>query len=169
MVTLLALSFTAGERASAVAQTGSVDLASAEEFDHSHRWHLFYSGDPFHGWRLTDVERWRAFRRPVWSFFYGEDSLEIQNWNVCVRFLARYPGHPKAFDFHGAKAARIRSAGSFEVYTGRTTVVIFGERPLDRRAGAVLRRIGRSHPPQRLRPPVKGSLRGKLRCQRKYR
>jgi hypothetical protein len=170
LLALLILGIGSGFRTSTASPSArSIDLGSARHFDASHRWHLYYSGDSFHRWPLTDVYSDREFGHRVWSFFYGNDSLEIQNWNVCVRFLARYPDHPRAFNFHGAKAVRIHSAGTrFEVYTGRTTVVIFGPRPLARRAAARLRRVGRPHPPARLRSPVKGSLNGKLRCQRGY-
>jgi hypothetical protein len=154
----------------------SPELGSAKEFDKSHRWHLFYSGDRVHGWDFTDVLRSRSEGHPNWTFFYGDcadsttDScsprLQVQAWNVCVRYFARYPGKPKLIDFHGAKAARIPTADDFEVYTGRSTIAIFGPYHAARRAAAKLRRVVRRHSPESLSPPAKGSLQGKLHCQR---
>jgi hypothetical protein len=150
------------------------DAEPARRFD---RFKLYYVGESYGDWPITHVSKLRAFDRPWWSFVYGECTpppdggclppLEIQDWSACVRFLARYPGHLESFPFRGAKAAWVPSAGSFEVYTGRTTVVIFAD-DHRRQVGRALLNVRADMLPNHLKPPAPGAIRGHLRCQRKY-
>jgi hypothetical protein len=55
-----------------------------------------------------------------------------------------------------------------EIFTGRTTVVIFATHEnVARSTARQLRNVRQAQPPSLLPPPVPGSLRGKLPCQRK--
>jgi hypothetical protein len=57
-----------------------------------------------------------------------------------------------------------------EIFTGRTTIVVFGnERSLIKVAARELREVHRNQAASRLPPPAPGSLEGKLPCQRKRR
>jgi hypothetical protein len=114
--------------------------------------------------------------RRAWSFGYGDCEppegeggcplpLEVQNWSICTRFPSLYPGPtPKTESVHGAQT--LPAGGGLDVYTGRTTVVIFGQSA--RRAEIVesLRRVADDVESSRLPPPVPGALEGKLACQR---
>lgn len=144
---------------------------------------VFYPGQVVDGARLSRVVKEdqgsSGGRNARWDLFYGDctppggDSgcappLEVQNYSTCRRWADIYPGRPHLFNLRGAKAAWVRSAGSLEVYTGRTTVVIFANhRRVARLASRLLRSARQDHPPARLRPPAPGSLWGKLPCQRK--
>jgi hypothetical protein len=163
--------------ASTVGATSSdVDLEAARRFD---GFRLYWAGERFRRVPVTDISWFRAFGRRWWSFIYGDceppageggcaPPFEIQDWSACVRYLDVYPGNPEAFPFRGAKAAWIPTAGSFEVYTGRTTVVIFANsRRTAKRVGRGLRGIRATEVPERLPRPARGSLHGDLRCQRR--
>jgi hypothetical protein len=149
--------------------TGS-NLSPAQVFDRSHRWHLFYSGRHVFRQGLTDVYDYGERGHRVWSFFYGAEALEVQNWSACARFWGQYHGRPRIVSYHGAKAAWIHNvAGSWlEVYSGRTTIVAFGSRALAWRAAWRLRRVNAGRRSRRLAPPVEGALSGRLRCQRSH-
>lgn len=148
-----------------------VDPAEAQA---KSKFRLYYLGDSFHGLPLTDVTSGPggAPGRRTWSFIYGDCDpgggdggcavpLEVQNWGVCERHPALYPGQtPKPFSFRGAKAGHING---FSIYTGRTTVVIFGR--LAEQAAKSLRVVGSREVSQRLPAPVKGALNGSLSCQ----
>lgn len=116
-------------------------------------------------------------RSAAWTFFYGtcvpsgeglcSVPLQIQNYSTCRRWAGAYPGKPRLFSFRGAKAAWVRTAGSLEIYTGRTTVVIFARSHSVATSTARLLRTVGSTRPSSLPPPVPGSLRGELPCQGK--
>jgi hypothetical protein len=136
---------------------------------------------------LTDIlfERPRVPRRSMWSFIYGDCTaqgeegcsppFEVQNYDACRRNLASYrpsePGFPSPTysitRIRGVPVALFSDDARAEVYTGRTTVVIFARsissaRGSIRRLRAVNRRltpVGASLP-----PPVAGALQGRLRC-----
>lgn len=178
----------------------NVDLAPAEHFED---FELYYLGDSFQGLPLTSIDRSEDFGRTDWTFIYGSCTpkdggepscappLEIQNWSVCVRFLARYPGHPPPTQtVQGASAAYIPTAGGVDAYTGRTTVVVFNLEPAPgtqevspgtikvlpkrqfdvppnaREAIEHLRPVGAGTVPSRLPGPDHGALEGRLPCQR---
>jgi len=152
-------------------------LSEVEKFKD---YRVYYAGSEVGGYPLetvTESEARRKGRRDaIWDFGYGDctpapDSgcslpISIQNWSTCQRWAGIYPGKPRLFSFHGAKAAWVPTAGSLEVYTGRTTVVIFAwSRGLSESAARQLRTVHQEQSPSRLRPPVPGSLRGNLPCQ----
>jgi hypothetical protein len=139
----------------------------------SAKFRLYYLGGSFHGLPLTDVTPGPGHH--TWSFIYGDCDpgggffdeggcaapLEVQNWSACERHLARYSGHtPKPFSFRGAKAANI---SGFNIYTGRTTLVIYGR--LREQAAKSLQAVGSDEVSQRLPAPVPGALNGSLPCQ----
>lgn len=137
---------------------------------------LYYLGDSFHGHPLTFAGPGPGsgnHLRRAWSFVYGNCTpsggeegcappLEIQNWSICTRFPALYPGlTPKTSPVHGAET--LPAGGGLDVYTGHTTVVIFGEDKL-----AVVRsltRVSDGAVADALTPPAPGSLAGGLPCQ----
>ena len=91
--------------------------------------------------------------------------LEIQNWSICTRFPALYPGPtPKTESVRGAET--LRAGGGLDVYTGRTAVVIFGQGDDKARVVEDLRTVANGAEPKSLPPPVAGALEGKLACQR---
>ncbi len=160
------------------AAAAAPSLSEVREFD---GYHIYYAGDEVAGIPFEEVEKseWPENRRFTgWSFYYGDCALpegeggcspplQIQNYNTCRRWAAAYPGKPRLFNFRGAKAAWVSSAGSLEIYTGRTTVVIFANRKRVAKRAARLMRNVRQTKPSRLSPPVAGSLWGKLPCQDK--
>lgn len=158
----------------AVAEDYDSDLTPAREFE---RFRLFYAGERFEGLEVTHVLTSRDWGWKSWAFIYGDcvpppggscaPPLEVQDWSICVRFPKLYPGHVRTFPFRGAKAAWVPTAGSFEVYTGKTAAVIFADdRHFAKRAGRALLDVRETTIPKRLAPPKRGSLRGHLACQR---
>jgi hypothetical protein len=175
LLVVLAIGAAALERNSASAQSG-VDLAPAEQFD---RFRLYYLGDSFEDLPLTDIDRDRVSRHAVWNFIYGDCEpppgqtscafpLVVQNSTICDRFPAVFYVIPKTFPFRGARVARPPTAGSVDIYTGRTTVSIFGDAEDQEGAAHALREVGSTTVPPRLRSPPKGSMKGKLPCQQRW-
>ena len=151
----------------------TLDLQSANDF---HGFSLYYAGSAFHGLPLTDVlsEPGRSGRARTWSFIYGScdpgggffdeggcaPPLEVQNWSICERYPALYgKDRPRLRPFRGARLA----SSPPEIYTGRTTVVVFGEQ----RAGVLraLRPVGSTAASNQFPPPAPGTLNGRLPCQ----
>jgi hypothetical protein len=108
----------------------------------------------------------------------GEDHpscappIEIQVFSTCRRWFSALSGKRHLYDFRGAKATGGKGGpegGSpIEVFTGRTTVVIWADnRNILKAAARNLRDVRASKPQLHLPPPVPGSLWGKLACQRK--
>jgi hypothetical protein len=153
-------------------------LTEVKKFD---GYHLYYAGIQVVGVPFVDVEKgeWpKDSRLADWTFYYGDCALpegeggcsvplQIQNYSTCRRWADAYPGEPRLFNFRGAKAAWVSSAGSLEIYTGRTTVVIFANRKSIARRAARLMRGVRQARPTRLPAPGPGSLEGDLPCQNK--
>ncbi len=75
------------------------------------------------------------------------------------------------YEFRGAKATGgdgRYEVSPMEIFTGRTTIIIFGdEKPLIKTAARELREVHRAQAASRLHPPAPGSLEEKLPCQRK--
>ncbi len=140
---------------------------------------MYYAGKQVAGVPFAEFEeeKWPQDQRLTgWTAYYGDCALpegeggcslplQIQNYNTCRRWADAYPGEPRLFDFRGAKAAWVSSAGSFEIYTGHTTVVLFANRKsVAMRAARLLRGV-RQPEPSPLPPPAPGSLDGSLPCQ----
>jgi hypothetical protein len=157
-------------------------LSEVEKFD---TYPLYYAGDEIAGNELDDIsgeDDWQhnPDQRSVgFTFFYGTcdatpdgpfdeggcaPPIQIQVSSICDRHLGLYRWKSDVFDLRGAKAA---ANGGLEIFTGRTTVVIFGDRELMRPTIRQLRRVGQDAAPSRLPPPVPGGVRGRLPCQHK--
>jgi hypothetical protein len=111
--------------------------------------------------------------------------LSVQNWSTCVRWANVFtrsrnphglfrPRKAKAaqdrrlFDFRGAKAALGEGGSDLEIFTGRTTVVIWAHRRnVADSTAQQLRDVRQRRPSAPLPPPIPGSLQGKLPCQEK--
>lgn len=150
---------------------------------------IYYAGKEIAGLPLTGIsgEEWKrdgSQRSPGPDFGYGNCELpsglfaeggchvplSIQNWSRCSRWPGQYPrGHrPRVFDFRGTKAAW--TGGGLEIFTGRTTTVIFGFRKSAVMAAArQLRDVRQTDPPTLLPRSAPGSLWGNWPCQRKRR
>jgi len=157
-------------------------LAELEKFD---AYPLYYAGEEVGGNQLEtilgngDWEESPSPRSLSFTFVYGDcdppDGLfaeggcappvQIQTYSICNRNLGMYSGRQKAFDVKGAKGST--NGGGLEVFTGRTTVVIFGGGSLKRIKSTVgkLRRVGEEVSPRRLPPPVPGGVWGKASCR----
>jgi hypothetical protein len=155
-------------------------LAEAERFREYRVYHL---GEAFREQPLTAVPRGRdaVKRRPTFSFIYGDcepapcaADYEIQNYAACSRNLAVYPRGSKPRPvptIRGAAVYRVPDRGRFdslEVYTGRTTLVVFAPsyRGARRAVKAVRSADGKVTVDDPIPPPARGSLRGRLRCPR---
>jgi hypothetical protein len=151
------------------------DLAKVRSFS---AFHVYFAGHSTTSLPLESVlkEPLRGGGRSTsWTFFYGKCGswseglcsvpLQIQDYSTCRRWADAYPGKPHLFAFRGAKAAWVGTAGSFEVYTGRTTVVIFARSRRVAWVAAQRLRDVNSTKPSRLPPPTPGSLWGRLPCQ----
>jgi hypothetical protein len=97
--------------------------------------------------------------------------LQVQTWPACERNLSSYAADPsgaplphRRLTVRGAPAALFDEGLRLEIYTGASTVVVFGERAsLVRRAAKAVRPLtgGRL---VRLAPATAGALQGKVRC-----
>jgi hypothetical protein len=160
-------------------------LSEVKEFD---AYPLYYAGDEIAGNELDDIsgeDDWQhnPDQQSVgFTFFYGTcdptpdgpfdeggcaPPVQIQVSSICDRHPGLYSGKPDVFDLRGAKASA--NGGGLEIFTGRTTVVIFGERELMRPTIHQLRRMDQDATPSRLPPPVPGGVQGRLPCQHKPR
>lgn len=110
--------------------------------------------------------------------------LSIQNWSTCDRWAnlfarsrnshglldprkAKAAPNRRLFDFRGAKATGGEGGSELEIFTGRTTVVIFAhKRDVAESAARQLRDVRQGRMRWLLPPPAPGSLQGKLPCQR---
>jgi hypothetical protein len=154
---------------------------------------VYFLGQSFEGLplvaklrRLSKPGRGEAFGADFYSYLYGQCSLnagedggcpapiEVQSWAACKRNLSVYTltpdGKPlprKQFVLRGVPAALFEEGNRLEVYTGTTTIVIFGNDPKQiRRAADQLRTLKGSPPKpgEPLPPPADGALQGTLPC-----
>lgn len=179
-VLILAVAVTASSLDTAGA--AETDLPAAQAFE-GHE--VYYAGQEFEALPITHILGGPK-KQATWTFIYGDCTpppgascfppLEVQTWSACRRYHAIYdelpPGFglkpPKPSPFRGAKAAWIPSAGGFEVYTGRTTVVVFADsRQVAKRAASVVLDVRDVTVPASLPAPVKGAIDGDLPCQGK--
>lgn len=160
-------------------------LSEVKEFD---AYPLYYAGDEIAGNELDDIsgeDDWRhnPDQQSVgFTFFYGTcdaspDGLfddggcappvQIQVSSICDRHPGPHRRRQDIFDLRGAKASVF--GGGLEIFTGRTTLVIFSERELMKPTIHQLRPIDQAAAPSRLPPPVPGGVSGRLPCQHKPR
>jgi hypothetical protein len=138
---------------------------------------LYYAGDALAGDALEFAGRGPGSGlgvRRSWSFIYGDCTPpageggcapphEIQNWSICARSPALYRTPAlRTSTINGAETLRV-GGGGLDVYTGRTTVVIFGGDGAS--VVPLLRRVSDGAAPEALPPPAPGALEGKLPCQ----
>lgn len=153
--------------------TSTPELTAAESYDD---YALYYLGSSFDGFPLTSAAMGPGSgtgRKRAWDFIYGDCTpsgdepsctppLDLQNWSICTRFPARYPGPTqKTTTIDGVET--LPAGGGLDVYTGLTTVVIFG----GNRSQVIrsLTPVSGEAGPGKLPPPAPGSLEGKLPCQ----
>jgi hypothetical protein len=144
---------------------------------------VYYAGKKVDRLPFTGISEAKAGRWIYWNFSYGDCNLpsgffvesgcslplSIQNWSTCYRWASKLHRNLRLFDFEGAKAAGGGRGGfPLEIFTGRTTVVIFAhDQSVSKSAARQLRNVRQAQPSALLPPPVPGSLRGKLPCQGK--
>ncbi len=93
--------------------------------------------------------------------------LAVQIWSACVRYANAYDvSADEELFMRGVPAAFYENWGRLELYTGRTTVVIFGP-PKSRdyliEAALALRGINRAvDPGEKLPSPAVGALDGRM-------
>jgi len=168
---------------------GAEDGPGLERFSGVKRFDAFrvyYAGKEVAGLPLEDIEGAEGgYYVPStgWSFYYGdcdppsglfaeggcELPLQIQNYSICRRWAGLLHRKHRIVGFRGAKTAGSGNGigNPVEIFTGRTTVVIFATHGSVARSAARQLRNVRQAQPALLPPPVPGSLQGKLPCQRK--
>jgi hypothetical protein len=151
---------------------GNFTLSDAESFSH---YALYYAGPSVDGFPLTVVQHDPGDV----DFQYGSCSagpdtgcpapVEIQVAPACHRNLSMYRDpygpQPRPTRIRSVPAAFFEGGARLEIYTGRSTVVIFGAHERVLRAARSLQ--GLNVPiaaDAALPPPAKGALEGKLRC-----
>jgi hypothetical protein len=155
-------------------------MSEVEEFN---AFHVYYAGEEVAGLRFETISehppiRDRDERSSFWDFSYGDcappgngacdPQLYVQSWSTCYRWASMSPHKLHLFNLRGAKASG-GGGSEWEIFTGRSTVVIFASsRPLAVAAAHQLRKVGQTETPALLPPPVRGSLGGKLPCQRPW-
>lgn len=155
-------------------------LSEVKEFD---GYRVYYAGKEVAGLPLEGIqgEEWKSDPRAIrWSFIYGRCTrppegeagcpppLQIHNYSTCRRWAGISGSKPQLYNFRGTKAVGSGTSieDPLEIFTGNTTVVIFSEQPkVAIRAARRLLSVRQARP-VRLSPPIPGSLRGKLPCQR---
>lgn len=157
------------------------------------RYRLYYLGERYGGLPLTailgrlqppayapSVKRLPPPTSPTFTFVYGDcepprgreggcaPPLSIQNFEVCAVSPKSHAAPPSALTerIRGVPYLRNPGAGSLNVFTGQTTVTIFGSWRGALRAAEDLRSID-GHVPaaSKLPQPVSGALEGRLRCR----
>lgn len=93
-------------------------------------------------------------------------DIQLQVEDICVAWPERMDGPPGTEPFRGARAAWSWSLGQFDVFTGDSTVHVYGGRKQAMEIAAELRPIGTATPVKNLAPPLAGALEGELPCQR---
>ena len=152
---------------------------------------VFFLGSSFEGLKLSGRIRrlekpqpGEAFGADFFSYLYGTCKtsakdptcpipLEVQSWAACKRNRSVYrltpAGEPlprKDTTIRGVPASHFEEGFRLEVYTGRTTVVIFGNSSAQiTRAALEMRSVdGKIKPREPLPPPAPGALTGELAC-----
>ena len=153
-------------------------VADAREF---RGYRVYWLGESFRSKELTHASRGERKGQATFTFIYGDCEAEsdagcappyqLQNYHACARNLAGYEGpKPKRRKpIRGAEVYEFGDGGMFdrlEVYTGRTTITVSA--PTAAKARGVVRLLesinGTISPEERLRPPQRGAMEGKLRC-----
>jgi len=161
---------------------GNFSTADAARFS---EFRLYDLGPAHEGLPVTAVIRDDRLRLPgervrenAVTFVYGdcepvEDTgcappLQVQVWPACERNLAVYPNERilprRTLRLRGVPAALFEDGHRLELYTGRETVVIFGNDTTQvLRAAAALRSVGGPAGGE-LPAPAAGALSGRVAC-----
>jgi hypothetical protein len=142
---------------------------------------LYYLGESFERLRLERIIRIDAkplpaepIRRNDVTFIYGwcdagEDGclppLQVQIWDACQRHLRLYDYLPEdRLTLRGVPAATWEGGWRLELFTGRVTIVLFGQEPAQlRRAALALRGVNNRIPAsEELPAPVPGAVLGDI-------
>ena len=148
------------------------------------KFRIYWAGDRVLGDPITDafVRTEPRTQTPTFTFIYGDCDgdacapIEVQVYAACARNLAIYERAPKArrLHFHRTRIRRVPAitvreetgAARIEIYTGRSTIVIFATS--GRRARRIAKRLasidGRIQPRERFPRPAVGHLAGKVEC-----
>lgn len=145
---------------------GNMSLQEARRF---RPLRVYWVGRRFEAFILSSISRHRSSgprgRGPVVSLIYG--GFDIQLWPACVRVPAdsgAAPGPRSGVRIRGVDGLFFEGGYRLELVTGKTTIVLFGERRRLLRVARALRPVGASKPARRLPPPAPGALSGRLRC-----
>jgi hypothetical protein len=163
---------------------GSDDGPSLSEVKKFDAYPVYYAGAEVAGQPLEEILgdlRQKGQQASCCTFIYGHcdppptgeggcpPPVEIQVSSTCRRWASALHRRRFLYDFRGAKAAGHAQSGiedPIEIFTGRTTVVVFSEdQSLAMTAARRLHDVRAARPQPRLPPPVRGSLWGKLPCQ----
>jgi hypothetical protein len=177
------VSLLAGLILGSCAADAAPSLNEVKKFD---AYRLYYASAEVAGLQLEEIlgDPSQNNQRSAFNFIYGtcelegEDHpscappIEIQVFSTCRRWFSAISGKRRIYAFRGAKATGgkggVEGGSPIEVFTGRTTVVIWAEdRNILKAAAHQLRDVRAAGPQLHLPPPVPGSLSGKLPCQRK--
>jgi hypothetical protein len=156
-------------------------LREVEAFD---AFPVYQAGEEVAGLRLEAVSshppvRGDDQRSMFWTFSYGDcdpprdgdcdPQLQVQSWSTCYRWASQLHRRLRLFNVRGAKGIRGAGGSKVEVFTGRTTVVLFAyTRSFATAAARQMRKVSQTQTPSLLPAPVPGSLGGKLPCQRPW-
>ena len=161
------------------AATATRDLSEVEAFD---AYPVYSAGEEVAGLHFEVIskhEQFRDQRSTFWNFSYGnctppgngacDPQLHVQSWSTCYRWFSSFRRKRHLFNLRGAKASGGEGGSELEIFTGRSTVVIFAySHSLAMAAARQLRKVGQTEAPAVLPPPVPGSLGGKLPCQKPW-
>jgi hypothetical protein len=179
---LLAVLLVVAAAIPAIAALDGESRGAADEAREFRGYRVFWLGERFGSQELTNASREESRKDgTTFTFIYGDCEAEsdsgcappyqLQNYSACERNLATRGGpRPKRRKpIRGAAVYRFGDGGTFdmlEVYTGRTTIVVFA--PTEAEARRVVRRLESTNvklgPDDPLGPPARGAVRGKLRC-----
>ena len=156
-------------------------LSEVEAFD---AFPVYQAGDEVAGLRLEAVSSHPPVkdhdqRSMFWTFAYGDcdppragdcdPQLQVQSWSTCYRWASQLHRRLRLFNVRGAKGIRGAGGSEVEIFTGRTTVVLFAyTQSLAMAAARQMRKVSQTQTPSLLPAPVPGSLGGKLPCQRPW-
>jgi hypothetical protein len=159
------------------------NLGEVEAFD---GFPVYYAGEEVDGLPFESISEHPPVkdgdeRSPFWSLSYGDCTpppdggcslpITVQSWSTCYRWfnMSHHQRRPHLVNLRGAKASGGIGGSELEIFTGRSTVVIFAySHNLAMAAARQLRKVGQTETPALLPPPVPGSLGGKLPCQRPW-
>jgi hypothetical protein len=154
----------------AVEPSGNLGVEGARRF---RRFGLYWVGRQFDGFVLSSISSTPSTglrgRQTVVDVQYG--GFDIQLWHACTRVpadVAPSAGPRQRVRIRGVEGVFFEGGVQLQIVTGKTTVVIFGEREQIVRVARVLRPLNPAFAPRArggdLPPPAPGATAGRLRC-----